>query len=82
MYYFNLVMVMFDGLCNFGYGYVQMENAQNCGFFCMNYEQRFVKDRMDGHDASFVYLVVKLIIQMQSFDTSIILLWQTLKGLR
>ena len=55
-------MVMFDELCNFAYGYVWIENEQNCGFFCMNYEQRFVKDHMDGHDASFVYLVLTLII--------------------
>ena len=54
-------MVMFDELCNFVYGYVQMENGQNRGFFCMNYEQIFVKDHMDGDDASFVYLVLILI---------------------
>ena len=40
IYYFNLAMVMFIELCNFFYGY----------------DQRIVKDHMDGHDDSSDYL--------------------------
>ena len=43
MYYFNLAYDNIDELRDFVYGYVQMENGQNCGFFCMNYEHIFEK---------------------------------------
>ena len=39
IYYLNLAMVMFIELCNFVYGY----------------DQRIVKDHMDGHGDSFDY---------------------------
>ena len=42
IYYFNLAMVMFIESCNFVYGYVIM---------FMNYDDRVVKDHLDGHDA-------------------------------
>ena len=47
IYYFNLAMVMFIELCNFVFGYI---------ILFMNYDQRNVKDHMDGHDASSHYL--------------------------
>ena len=45
--YFNLDKVIFVELCDFVYGYV---------ILFMNYDQRNVKDHMDGHDASSHYL--------------------------
>ena len=47
IYYFNLAMVMFIELRNFFYGYI---------IVFMNYDQRVIKDHMDGHDDYSHYL--------------------------
>ena len=52
-------MVMFDELCNF-FLWLCIDGEWIELWICL-YEQIFVKDHMDGHDASFVYLVLILI---------------------